>query len=158
MSKVNNPTYYGGKDNPYEAIKVIEAWGLDFCLGNVVKYVSRAGKKDPLKFREDLEKAKWYLQRAIEEIPDYTTPGSALDLMQNAPIMDASNSEVSDKQAFKKSDILEVNPKNDFQSWLMGQGFYRVSWSLVWFKNGEPVDGKEIHEKFEEYKEFAHLT
>lgn len=60
--------------------------------------------------------------------------------------------------AFKKSDILEVNPKNDFQSWLMGQGFYRVSGSSVWFKNGEPVDGKEIHEKFEEYKEFAHLT
>lgn len=99
MSKVNNPTYYGGKDNPYEAIKVIEAWGLGFCLGNVVKYVSRAGKKDPLKYKEDLEKAKWYLEREIANIPDYTTPGSILDLVQNAPIMDASNSEVSDEQA-----------------------------------------------------------
>ena len=52
----------------YEAIKVIEAWELDFCLGNVVKYVSRAGKKDPSKELEDLEKAKWYLQRRIDSL------------------------------------------------------------------------------------------
>ena len=62
---VNNPTHYGGSDNVYEAIKVIEAWGLGFCLGNVVKYRSRAGKKDPKKLVEDLEKAKWYLEREI---------------------------------------------------------------------------------------------
>lgn len=63
---VNHPEHYGGENNPYEAIKVIEAWDLGFCLGNVVKYVSRAGKKDPNKTIEDLEKAKWYLQREIE--------------------------------------------------------------------------------------------
>jgi hypothetical protein len=34
-----------GDSNPYEAIKVIEAWDLDFNLGNAVKYISRAGKK-----------------------------------------------------------------------------------------------------------------
>lgn len=62
---VNNPAHYGGSDNVYEAIKVIEAWGLGFCLGNVVKYISRAGKKDPKKLVEDLEKAKWYLEREI---------------------------------------------------------------------------------------------
>ncbi|MCA9749268.1 MAG: DUF3310 domain-containing protein, partial [Romboutsia sp.] len=55
--------HYGGKDNPYETIKVIEAWGLGFNLGNVVKYISRAGKKDFL--IQDLEKAKWYLEREI---------------------------------------------------------------------------------------------
>lgn len=89
-SKVNNPTYYGGKDNPYEAIKVIEAWGLGFCLGNVVKYVSRAGKKDPLKYKEDLEKAKWYLEREIERTKtaaDYATGGEILDFIRNAPIV-----------------------------------------------------------------------
>ena len=45
---VKNPTYYGGVDNPYEVIKVCEAWGLDkdAYLFNVVKYVARAGKKD----------------------------------------------------------------------------------------------------------------
>jgi hypothetical protein len=65
---VNHPKHYGGGDNPYEAIKVIEAWNLDFCLGNTVKYISRAGKKDPTKELEDLNKALWYLQRRIEQI------------------------------------------------------------------------------------------
>ena len=60
---VNHPQHYGGADNPFEAIKVIEAWGLGFSLGNAVKYISRAGKKgDRL---EDLKKARWYLDREI---------------------------------------------------------------------------------------------
>lgn len=66
---VNHPDHYGGEDNPYEVIKVIEAWGLGFHLGNNVKYVARAGKKgtkeDAL---EDLRKARWYLDRKIEEL------------------------------------------------------------------------------------------
>jgi hypothetical protein len=64
MSAINHPAHYGG-DTTYEAIKVIEAWDLGFHLGNTVKYISRAGKKgdgDPV---EDLEKARWYLDRAI---------------------------------------------------------------------------------------------
>jgi hypothetical protein len=61
--QVDHPAHYGGADNPYEAIKVIEAWGLGFCLGNCVKYISRAGKKgDAI---EDLRKARWYLDREI---------------------------------------------------------------------------------------------
>jgi hypothetical protein len=60
---VNHPGHYGGEDNPYEAIKVVEAWGLDFHLGNVVKYISRAGKKGDV--LEDLKKARWYLDRKI---------------------------------------------------------------------------------------------
>jgi hypothetical protein len=60
---VNHPAHYGGAENPYEAIKVIEAWHLGFCLGNAVKYISRAGKKgDAI---EDLKKARWYLEREI---------------------------------------------------------------------------------------------
>lgn len=62
---INHPSHYGG-DTVYEAIKVIEAWSLDFHLGNAVKYISRAGKKDPAKLVEDLKKAAWYLNRAIE--------------------------------------------------------------------------------------------
>ena len=63
---INHPEHYGGEDNPYEAIKVIEAWGLNFNLGNVAKYVSRAGKKgDAL---QDLEKAKWYIEREINNL------------------------------------------------------------------------------------------
>ncbi len=66
--QVNNPAHYGGADNPYEAIKVIEAWSLDFHLGNTVKYISRAGKKEPDKLLQDLEKARWYLDRKIAEL------------------------------------------------------------------------------------------
>jgi Protein of unknwon function (DUF3310) len=63
---VDHPAHYGGEDNPYEAIKVVEAWDLDFYLGNVIKYVSRAGKKgDEL---EDLKKARWYLDRKIARL------------------------------------------------------------------------------------------
>lgn len=65
---VEHPEHYGGEKNPYEAIKVIEAWELGFCLGNTIKYISRAGKKDPAKELEDLQKARWYLDRRINKI------------------------------------------------------------------------------------------
>ena len=64
--QVNHPQHYGGQDNPYEAIKVIDAWDLGFSLGNTVKYISRAGKKD--KELQDLKKALWYLQHHIETL------------------------------------------------------------------------------------------
>jgi hypothetical protein len=63
---VINPKHYGGATNIYEAIKVIEAWNLDFHLGNTVKYISRAGKKNPEKELEDLKKAAWYLQHQVQ--------------------------------------------------------------------------------------------
>jgi hypothetical protein len=63
---VNHPKHYGGKDDVYEAIKVIEAWNLGFCLGNTVKYIARAGKKDNI--IQELEKAKWYLDRELEKL------------------------------------------------------------------------------------------
>lgn len=64
---INHPQHYGG-DTTYEAIKVIEAWGLGFCLGNTVKYISRAGKKAADKELEDLRKARWYLDREITRL------------------------------------------------------------------------------------------
>jgi hypothetical protein len=65
---VDHPKHYGGKNNPYEAIKVIEAWDLGFCLGNTIKYISRAGKKDNT--LQDLEKALWYLEREVNKLKD----------------------------------------------------------------------------------------
>ncbi len=69
MSKemINHPNHYGG-DSVYEVIKVCEAWDLhsDAYLFNVVKYVARAGKKDPTKELEDLKKAAFYLDRRIK--------------------------------------------------------------------------------------------
>jgi len=67
---VNHPSHYGGKDNTYETIKVIMAWKLDYCLGNAVKYISRAGKKDPKKEIEDLKKAVWHINYRIKELED----------------------------------------------------------------------------------------
>lgn len=63
---VRHPSHYGGENNPYEAIKVIEAWDLNFNLGNVVKYICRAGKKDKSTLLGDLEKAQEYLTFEIE--------------------------------------------------------------------------------------------
>lgn len=61
----DTPSHY--PDGTYEPINVIEAWGLGFSLGNVLKYIARAGKKgDRL---EDLQKALYYLQREIEGSP-----------------------------------------------------------------------------------------
>ena len=64
------PAHYGGANNPYEVFNVLEAWGLDkdFYLGNVIKYIARAGKKDSSKELEDLQKAEVYLKRRIAEL------------------------------------------------------------------------------------------
>ena len=59
---VNNPDHY--KVGGIETIDFIEAKGLSYNLGNVVKYVTRAGHKGNRK--EDLEKSRWYLTREIE--------------------------------------------------------------------------------------------
>jgi hypothetical protein len=70
---VNHPPHYGGEDNPYEVIKVLEAWELGFHLGNTVKYIARADKKGDL--LEDLQKARWYLDRYIKNLEDTNTKG-----------------------------------------------------------------------------------
>lgn len=64
---VTHPQYYGG-DTQYEAIKVIEAWDLNFSLGSALKYICRAGKKDPKTEIQDLEKAKFYLELQIKKL------------------------------------------------------------------------------------------
>lgn len=63
IDPVNHPPHYGGKDDPFEAIKVIEAWGLGFHLGNAIKYIKRSSLSG--REREDLKKARWYLDRLI---------------------------------------------------------------------------------------------
>lgn len=73
-SNVNHPTHYNSNPSGVECITVIEHMTLN--VGNAVKYLWRAGlKKDNLlrsndldKHIEDLEKAKWYIQREIERL------------------------------------------------------------------------------------------
>lgn len=62
--KVNHPAHYGGQ-NAMEVINIIEHYDLNFNLGNVIKYILRAGKKNQETYKEDLEKAVWYLKREI---------------------------------------------------------------------------------------------
>ena len=66
--KVNHPSHY--TDGEIEVIDYIEDKGFGYHLGNAIKYISRAGKKDPAKYAEDLEKAKWYIDREIARWKD----------------------------------------------------------------------------------------
>jgi hypothetical protein len=70
QEKVNHPLHYGGKENPYEIVKVAEAWGLDqdAYLFNVLKYIGRSGKKNDNPPVQDLKKALWYLDRRIKNL------------------------------------------------------------------------------------------
>ena len=61
-NRVNHPSHY---NKGIETIDYIESWNMDFNIGNVIKYVTRAGHKDNK--LEDLEKAKWYLEREISK-------------------------------------------------------------------------------------------
>ena len=63
---VNHPSHY--TFSKIEVIEAIEAWALPYHLACVVKYVARAGRKDPAKRIEDLEKASWYLLRFITNL------------------------------------------------------------------------------------------
>lgn len=80
---VNRPAHY--TDGNIEVIDFIEDKKLGFCLGNAVKYIARAGKKNKDKEVEDLEKAIWYIKRRIKEIQE--VPSIVLEpLKHDAPI------------------------------------------------------------------------
>lgn len=72
---VEHPAHYGGADDPYEVIKVAEAWGFDgdAYLFNVLKYIRRE-KNDEL---EDLKKARFYLDRKIKRMEQTEAEHSA---------------------------------------------------------------------------------
>ena len=63
---VNHPKHY--TDGRIEVIEYIEDKNLGFCLGNAIKYISRAGKKEKDKEIQDLRKAMWYIERRIYEL------------------------------------------------------------------------------------------
>lgn len=66
MSNVSHPKHYN--QGKIEVIEFIEDKNLDFCLANTIKYICRAGIKNPATHIEDLEKAAWYLARKIERL------------------------------------------------------------------------------------------
>lgn len=64
---INHPSHYGG-NSTYEAVNVIEAWGLGWHCGSAVKYIARAGKKPNNPELQDLKKARWYIDRKIAQL------------------------------------------------------------------------------------------
>ena len=66
MDNVNHPSHY--TDGKIEVIDFIEDKKLNYHRGNAIKYISRAGKKDKAKELEDLKKARWYIDREIENL------------------------------------------------------------------------------------------
>ncbi len=76
-----NPSYYADRglrcpqcNVPVETVEVILGWKLDWLLGHVVKYTSRAGLKPGEPKTEALHKALWFLQRAIYEVDSLIPP------------------------------------------------------------------------------------
>ena len=66
MDKINHPPHY--TTGNIEVIDFITDKKLNYCRGNIIKYVVRAGIKDPETELEDLEKARWYIEREIKEM------------------------------------------------------------------------------------------
>ena len=66
IEKVDHPQHYQSKG--MEVIDIIEAYELDFHLGNAIKYILRAGKKEGSSEKEDLGKAAWYIQRKLRNV------------------------------------------------------------------------------------------
>ena len=67
LDAINHPNHYV-KGRKYEPLHVIEDWGLiyNYYLANAVKYIARYGRKDVEDPKDDLRKAVFYLQRAID--------------------------------------------------------------------------------------------
>lgn len=63
---LSRPSHYGGEDNPFEAIKIIHHYNLNFNLGNIIKYTLRCGKKDEA--IKELEKIKQYADFEIQRL------------------------------------------------------------------------------------------
>ena len=63
---IDHPSHYN--DGKIEVIDYIEDKDMNFCLGNVIKYISRAGKKDKDAEIEDIKKALWYLNRHLDRL------------------------------------------------------------------------------------------
>ena len=88
---VNNPSHYA-EGRQYEPIAVIEDWQLNYRLGNAVKYISRAGRKQNA--IEDLRKAVWYIEREIETLEGARSPYSVSykDVLEDAAYEAANGS------------------------------------------------------------------
>ena len=123
---VNHPAHY--TTGKIEVIDYIEDQKLPYHLGNAVKYISRAGKKDKDKIIEDLKKAVWYIQRYIGLInrgnyTDITTVDDADSTTDTADrANDSNNSDAADEQCISPTlseDLINTEIFIDFDSELI---------------------------------------
>ena len=70
MTQINHPEYYQGDKKGCEVIDFIDAHGLGFSLGNAIKYIVRAGKKNGELTQIDLQKAIWYIDHYISKLKE----------------------------------------------------------------------------------------
>lgn len=68
MKDTIRPDHYGGEENPLEVIKIIDHYNLNFNTGNAIKYIIRAGVKNPTRHVEDLKKAITYLEFEVKKV------------------------------------------------------------------------------------------
>lgn len=149
-NQIEHPSHYGGEDNVYEAIKVIEAWDLGFCLGNVVKYLSRCGKKEGNSREQDLKKALWYLNREVNRPPENSPEikeaiNKAAEYLLNLPDEDfVKEMRVLTFEDFRQAKKVRVIRIKGFAYSLDVEGEYEVDMSDDYFMIGSvgPFDKK----------------
>lgn len=130
---VNHPSHY--TDGKIEVIDFIEDKNLNFHRGNAVKYIARAGKKNPEKEVEDLEKAVWYTNREIQRISGQSKNSVLLDHLE--ALKKFINGEWVD------TDIIQIILGIDFSTGLKMFDFSRTA---KW--NPAPLNGQKITTKF----------
>lgn len=130
---VNHPPHY--TDGKIEVIDFIEDKKLNFHRGNAVKYIARAGKKDPTKEVEDLEKAVWYTNREIQRINGQSKNSVLLEHLE--ALKKFINGEWVD------TDIIQTILGIDFST---GLEMFDFSRTAEW--NPAPLNGQKITTKF----------
>lgn len=126
---VNHPSHYTGFSNGAEVIDITE--NLNFNRGNSVKYVARAGAKDPAKTVEDLLKARWYLDRELARLGhvDAGMPVPAPVEALVARVFNVGDPEPADKETIALTGYWQKTDASVFLRWgQYGPGRQRIAW------------------------------
>ena len=112
MSSIDHPQHYGGSENPYETIKVLEAWMtrdemIGFCKGNALKYLSRHREKGGL---SDLEKSAWYSRYMVEYLKADAEKPTRLDELVKLNLKGAKTAK---KPEWEELRFLTERPKSE---------------------------------------------
>ena len=137
---IHNPSHYAA-GRKYETIEVIDDWELGYRLGNSVKYISRAGRKDPAKTVEDLKKARWYLDREIAALEGERSPYSVTyeDVLEDQAACAAKGEELVLEYGVQDVDdqLLALWEEGGEEDWL---DFWDIDDDYMWDPSLGPVE------------------